>query len=647
MKRRLPETADSSQAADALVESEAKFQSFFEHSMDAMLLTRPDGSILTANPAACAMFGRTEEQIVRGGRALVVDATDPRMGGLLAERAASGRARGEMIMLRADGTRFPVEVSSAIFKDRTGVDCTSMIVRDLTHEKQAEEALRESEERYRQLLEVSPVGIAVQQDGRVVFANPAGARLLGEQSPEGLIGRPISQIIHPDDWEAARDHIRRMLAGELGLYPIEHRYVRRDGTSVEVEVMAAPLLFRGKPAVQVVVMDISERKSLERRLLQAQKMESLGTLAGGIAHDFNNILAIIVGHAELLGRAAPDLEVLSRAREAILRAGQRGSDLVQRLLAFARHSEKVIQPVCVNAVVEELVKMLRETFPRAIEVTTDLADGLPVIAADPTQVNQVLLNLCVNARDAMPKGGLLCITTRLVPAQSPRERNPAARAASFIALDVRDTGTGMDEETLQRVFEPFYTRKEFGKGSGLGLAMVYGIVTGMGGSLEVESAVGRGTAVHVYLPVTALPAAEPARPEPEGEPPGGNETILVVEDEEMLRDLLRAVLEPKGYTVIEAADGPVGIAAFEANRASIGAVVTDLGLPRLGGDEVAARIKAADPSARVILASGFIPPETREQLSRIGVRHFIQKPYAADRLLQALREAIDDPRGGR
>ncbi|HUI29263.1 MAG TPA: PAS domain S-box protein [Candidatus Acidoferrales bacterium] len=517
-------------AEAALLESEEKYRAFFENSMDAILLTSPDGSIQAANPAACKMLGRTEAEIRTVGRGGLVDVNDPRLENLLAERARVGKASGELTMFRKDGSPFPVEISSALFRDKQNNAHTSMIIRDITARKLADEQLKRNE---------------------------------------------------------------------------------------------------------------IQRRELERELVQAQKLEGLGTLASGIAHDFNNLLGIIMGHASML----QGLDVPANQKkniDAVLRATSRGASLVRQMLTFARKTDVLIESVSLNDLVGEVIKLLRETFPKTIAVKTLLAQDLPLIEADATQVHQVMLNLCVNARDAMPNGGTLTITTRRESGEALSGRHPKATAKDYLVLGISDTGVGMDEQTQGRIFEPFFTTKEHGKGTGLGLSLVFGIMESHNGFVTFHSELGRGTTFHCCFPVPdetlELPRVEEATT---GEVPGGDETILVIEDEELLRELLKEILEPKGYTVLAAEDGEKGIAAYRKHGKEIALVISDLGLPKFGGDELYRRLIKENPHVRVILSSGYIEPGMKAKILKEGIRDFIQKPYNPTDILRAIRQALE------
>jgi len=400
------------------------------------------------------------------------------------------------------------------------------------------------------------------------------------------------------------------------------------------------------PAIERALREVDEkktRKNLEMQLLHAQRMESIGTLAGGVAHDFNNILGIIMGHSTLLEKYKDEPIKFSNSMQAILQAARRGASLVKQLLAFARKREETIELIQINDAVREAVKLLSETVPKSIEISPQLNDALPPISANPTQIQQVLLNLCVNARDAMPNGGALILTSRMVEGSFVRKKFLEASELVYVAIDIRDTGTGMSQETVKRIFEPFYTTKEEGKGTGLGLAVVYGIMKTHQGFIDVTSELGKGTTFTLYLPVkkTSLPSEAEQAYELE-EVPGGTETVLVVEDEVLLRDLLKLTLESKGYTVFIAKDGEEAVEIYQWHYQNINLVLGDFQLPKLNGYEVFKELKTINPDVKFILATGFLEPEQREALEREGTKRIIQKPYVPEQIVKAIREVLEE-----
>jgi len=386
--------------------------------------------------------------------------------------------------------------------------------------------------------------------------------------------------------------------------------------------------------------DVTEHLLLTRQLFQAQKMEAVGTLAGGIAHDFNNLLQVVLGYSELV---LGDEDLPDRLKEdlgRVLLAGRSGADLVQRLLTFSRKTESKPLNLDLNQRIRQTHKFLRRTIP-TIDIEMILAEDLLRVHADPSQLDQVLMNLAVNARDAMPDGGHLSIETANVLLDEEYARaHLEAKPGEYVLLSVSDTGHGMDKETLQHIFEPFYTTKETGKGTGLGLAMVYGIVKQHSGHITCYSEPGQGTTFKIYLPA-AIPETQDEQPVISAMTQGGTETILLVDDEEFIRDLGRRILERHGYTVLSASDGREALDLYKKEIGKISLVILDLIMPEMGGKQCLEELLKIDPQVRALIASGFAANgPTKEAIER-GARGFVSKPYNMKQMLQVVREVLD------
>ncbi len=504
------------------------------------------------------------------------------------------------------------------------------------------EQTKESETKYRTLFEESKDVVFISTpEGTLLDINPAGVDLFGYTSKEELLKVDIARDLYWDP--GRREEFTRVMQQRGYVQDLELELKRKDGR--KLIVLETTTAVRDKDGTIVAyrgfIRDITAQKVLEEQFRQAQKMESLGTLAGGIAHDFNNILGIILGHASILERVTEKPEKILFSIEAITKAVHRGAELVKQLLTFARKSEVLVESVRVNDVVEELMQMLKETFPKTITYSSELEKALPTIQADRNQLYQALLNLCVNARDAMSSGGILSIVTQTIQRENILERFPDANDERYVHITVKDTGVGIDQATLSRIFEPFFTTKAQGKGTGLGLAVVYGVLQGHKGFIDVESEVGRGTAFHLYFPVQhhIEPAGVPAVQYTEA--PGGTETILVVEDEEQLLVLVQSLLESKGYTVLTAKDGEEAVERYRQAKDKIDLVLTDVGLPKLDGRGVFSQIKALNPQVRVIFASGYLEPDVKSEMFKAGVKDFVQKPYMPNEVLVKIREVLD------
>jgi two-component system, cell cycle sensor histidine kinase and response regulator CckA len=504
----------------------------------------------------------------------------------------------------------------------------------VTTRKRAEEALRESEARFRDLFESSPDAIFVEAlDGTVLDINPEACRLHGLERGD-IIGRHVLDLVPPEHHEEAAHTFRRLARGELTR--VEGFSQTRDGRAIPVELRSSRLTYAGQPALLLHVRDLTERRRLEEQLRQAHKMEAVGRLAGGIAHDFNNLLCAIIGYASVLLHDLPSSHPTRSDLEQIQQAGERAAALTRQLLAFGR--KQMLQPVVLdlNAIIARMEKLLRRLIGEDVQLLTELEPRLPGVKADPTQVEQVLLNLAVNARDAMPDGGTLTIRTGLALLDGER---PELRPGPHALLAVTDTGCGMDEATRARVFEPFFTTKDVGRGTGLGLATVYGIVRQSGGAIDVESAPGRGALFTVYLPcATDAPAATPPPP-----PAGarGGEVVLLVEDQPEVRQIARRMLQQHGYAVLEARDGAEALAIHAQQAGRIHALVTDVIMPGMSGRELAEQLTGRQPGLPVLFLSG----HTGDAVLRRGVCEenvaFLAKPFAPDELARKVREVLD------
>ncbi|MGQ0650448.1 MAG: response regulator [Gemmatimonadaceae bacterium] len=512
-----------------------------------------------------------------------------------------------------------------------------------------EETLRASEARYRGLVDGSIQAILIQVGGVVRLANPALSRLLGYDTPEECLGRSIWSFLAPDDREVVAGH---MQARQLGL-PAPSRYecraVTRDGSIVWLDCSVTSIPWDGDSAILATMVDISERKRAEEalrlseeQLRQAQKMEAVGRLAGGVAHDFNNLLTVITSYAELLLRDFGNRdEVIRTDLMEIQNAASTASTLTRQLLAFTR--QQVLQPkvLSLNNVVIASENLLKQMIGEDVTVHISLDPGAPHVRADAGQLEQVLINLAVNARDAMPDGGNILIETAIVELDSDYERTlvPAV-AGRYAVLTVSDTGVGMAPETQARIFEPFFTTKEFGKGTGLGLATVYGIVKQCGGLVRVQSEPSRGTTFKIYLPILA-DAADPVVVAPRVDSIAGTETLLLVEDAAAVRSVMRRALERFGYTIVEAPDGQTALALAARYPSDVDLLITDAVRPVLSGRELAARLRDVRPDLRVIYMSGYADDALLRRGDLEPWATYLQKPFTPEALARRVRELLD------
>ena len=509
--------------------------------------------------------------------------------------------------------------------------------------KLSEEALRLSEEKYRIFFEEDLTGdLNSTAHGAILACNPAFARIFGFQSV-GEAMKSNTKLLYPNP--KAHASFLKLLRERKKLEYHEEDLQRVDGKPVHVvENVIGTFNPQGElTGVRTYIFDDTERKRLEDQLRQAQKMENLGSLAGGIAHDFNNILAIMSVNASMLKKIdAPEEKGFERV-EAIQHAIHRGVGLVGQLLTFARKTDVLFEPVNLNTALKEIVKMLSATFPKTYTFSLNVDKSIPIISADSNQLQQVLMNLCVNARDAMPDGGTLTFSTEVVEGAVLRKRFSEAREQQYVCVSVSDTGTGMDEATRNRIFEPFFTIKGEGKGTGLGLAVVYGVLRSHHGFIDVESEISLGTTFRLYFFVPPKDVQSSSTSQPvEEKVSRGTETILLIEDEEFLLRSISDLLNENGYTVLTARDGREAVEVFAHNREEIELVLSDMGLPKQSGWEAFLEIRKINPDIRIIFASGNLDPNMKAELLKKGATHFIQKPYAPDEILKSIREVADN-----
>jgi two-component system, cell cycle sensor histidine kinase and response regulator CckA len=507
--------------------------------------------------------------------------------------------------------------------------------------KRHEEALRRSEARYRSLVQSAVYGIyRSDAQGRFLDVNPALIAMLGYDSPEEVMELdPVRDVfLNPEEHE----RLTREFQQKCRLDGLEVRWKRKDGGVITVRLSG-----RGtsgpeelENVLEIIAEDVTERRALEDQFRQAQKMEAVGRLAGGVAHDFNNLLMVISGYTEVLLEELKPQEELQSKAEAIQQAADRATTLTRQLLAFSRKQLLELKVVDVNAIVSDMERLLRPLIGETIELATHLKPDVGHTRADAGQLEQVIMNLVVNARDAMPMGGRVLIQTERVELDARRREHSLIPPGPYVLLSVSDTGAGMDKETQSRIFEPFFTTKEKGKGTGLGLSTVYGIVKQSGGFIFAHSDMGHGTTFRIYLP-RVEDATEYSGPvKNPSAAAGGSETVLLVEDEESVRQLVRDTLAAKGYEVIEAPNGEAGLKVSAEYTGTIEVLITDVVMPGMGGRELAKRVSAARPNIKVLFLSGY----TEDAIIHEGVLEpgtaFLQKPFTLQTLSRKVREVL-------
>ncbi|HXC33103.1 MAG TPA: PAS domain S-box protein [Verrucomicrobiae bacterium] len=653
-KKVVERTEEVARAADAL-RAEAdersaqeadlrRLAAIVESSDDAIVAITLDGIVTDWNPGAERMLGYTRGEMI--GQPISRIVPPDRLGepsrSLLRLVEGNQVVRHETVRVRKDGKQIHVALTISPLRDSSGrVAGDSAIFRDITERKSIEEVHRRSEASFRSFVQNAPYGILrTTPEGRIVQVNPALVEMLGYSSEQEVLGLNMSRDVYRSP--QGRLEATSWAKTQESVQGVEAEWKHKSGRSFTIR-SSANVVRDSEGRVEFLegfIEDISERRALELQLRQRQKMEAIGQLAGGVAHDFNNLLGVISGYAELAAEQIDPHSDLQRSVTQIQKAADRASGLTRQLLAFSRQQVLETKVLSLNSIVEDMAKMLPRLLGEDIELELRLDPKPGAVKADQNQIEQVLLNLAVNARDAMPEGGQLVIQTGRARFDSTLAlKHPSMAPGDYVLLSVRDTGMGMDQQAQAHIFEPFFTTKERGRGTGLGLATVYGFVKQIGGYVWVESAPGAGATFEIYLPVACevAPQASPHAATPATSPATG--TILLVEDEESLRTLTRSLLEQGGYTVIEAANGAEAIEIATGYCEHIHLLLTDMVMPGMGGRAVAERVAQLHPGIHVAYMSGYIGFTPREADELNGV--IIAKPFTRSVLLQKLSEAME------
>ena len=624
-----------------------------ETAVDGVILIDAQGSVLMFNPACEKLFQYAADEVIGQNvkvlmPALYRDSHDGYLGNYhrTGERKIIGIGR-EVLGRRKDGSTFPMHISVGETKQDEGSSIFVGILHDLTERERVEGILRESAAQLRAVVDTAVDGvILIDADGRILKFNPACEKLFRYQADE-VIGANVKMLM-PEPYRSGHDgYIRNFVTtGEKKIIGIGREVIgrRKDGSTFPMDLSVGEAKQDGSSIFVGVIHDLTDRKRTEAQLIQAQKMEAVGQLSGGIAHDFNNLLTVIVGNAEHLSEQLSARQDLKRLAEDICNAGERGAELTQRLLAFGR--KQLLRPVeteC-NKLLDSIHKLLRRTLREDVEVTTQLDPELRVAFADPSQLESAILNLALNAQDAMSSGGRMIISTANASLDN-REHNihPDVRDGAYVVIAVTDNGEGMPKAVLDRAFEPFFTTKEVGKGSGLGLSMVYGFAKQSNGHVSIYSEPGLGTTVRIYLPALTAKAKDAAAQVPWEVVPSGAETELIVEDDPFVRSYAVMSLQTLGYHVIAAVDGREAMQQLQTG-AHIDLLFTDIVMPGgVNGWELAGLARKTRPDLRVLLTSGY----ALETLAANGHLQegsaILSKPYRKAELARRLREALSLP----
>ncbi len=633
-------------AEQALHESEALFKNAFASSPIGMALVAPNGLWLKVNPALCKIVGYSVEELLTKTFQDITHVDDLAADEFYVRQMLAGEIstyQMEKRYLHRQGQVVWVLLSVSLVRDKTEQPLffISQIL-DVTERKLAEEELRKKEKKYKDLFDSTLGGIyQMDADGVFILMNPAGAKMFGYDSPNEIIGRRDLEY-----WRDPRD--RNVFRAELKIKKSVSGYHMRlktkSGEPIEIETSSTIKedekgVFLG---MEGILRDITEHKKLEDQLRHAQKMEAVGTLAGGIAHDFNNILNVIIGYGNMVMDSMQTDSPSKGLMNEVLAAAEKATNLTKRLLVFSRKQLADVKPTNINDLITDIRKMLGRIIGEDIDFKLDLADSCLIVMGDAGQIEQVLMNLVSNAKDAMPEGGRLSISTGIQEFDDEYvAANGYGEPGKYVFITIADTGHGMDAETQKNIFEPFFTTKGIGEGTGLGLAISYGIIKQHRGYIKVYSEPGQGTAFKIYLPLIEESTCPGKKMEAPDSVRGGNETILVAEDDDSLRKLTRIVLESLGYTVITAEDGEDAITKFMENRERIKLVLLDMIMPKKNGKEVSEVIRKVSPRIKVLFASGYTMDIIKnKELTELGF-DFIHKPVSSKDLLKKVREILD------
>jgi PAS domain S-box-containing protein len=639
------EIAERIRAEAQLKQSEEKYRTILETMEEGYYEVDVAGNFVFFNEAIEKMLGYSKEELLgMNDRQYTDEENAKKLFRVFNTVYKTGRpVKGfDWEVIGKDGTRKYVEASVSLISDHKGIPIGFRgIVRDVTDRKLADEALRISEEKYRLLVDNANDGIFIVQEGFMKFANPRSQSLFEYRAGE-LAEIPYLDLIHPRDRHLLYEGKVGVIGKEGSPAPFSLRIVSSSKKEVWVQINAVDIEWEGKLATLNFIRDISIQKRLETQLLQAQKMEAIGTLAGGIAHDFNNILAAVLGFTQLAIGEVPEDSQARRDLQEVVRAGRRARDLVSQILTFSRQKQQELRPLDITIIIKEALKLLRASIPTTIEIKQDIIKTEALVLADPTQIHQILINLCTNAAHAMgDNGGILEVTLAKSMLDSIfASEHPDIEPGEYLVLSVIDTGHGIAPGIIERIFDPFFTTKNRDEGTGMGLAVVHGIVKSCGGTITVNSEVGKGATFKVYFPCTKGNAD--SEDDPQITVLKGNERILFIDDEPPIAAMGKRMLERLGYSVESMTSSAEALSVFRTKPSEFDLVITDMTMPKMRGDQLAAELTRIRSDIPIIICTGYSNILAEMKTRTHGICAVVSKPLITHEIAKMIREVLDE-----